>query len=332
MYAAKKYIMPHVVRACVQYLERNIDAGNACLLLSHSRLFDEPELIQRCLDVIDSQAGEAFQSDSFTEIDYKTLEQILGREYLRVEEKVVYAAATRWAEAECLRQGRDASPQQCREVLGDALYLIRFPTMTLDDFSKGAAQSDLLRKQDVIDLLLYLTTDEKPTLRFPTHYRKGRMQQFMKVSRFKEAKGYPWDYADGRDNCINFKVDKSVFVVGFGLYGCRESAVEYHVEIQLMLDRKLLRRKEKTIVSDGSPTPVHVLFDSAVEIKANEEYTAILCLKNDKPGYSGSHGINWVRCADVKFEFLYNPRGENFTHVLAGQIPEILFFCQDWSN
>ena len=79
LYAAKKYIVPHLARECVKYLETSLTARNACLLLSQSRLFEEPELMQRCWDVIDAQAEIALKSDGFTDIDFHTLQTILTR-------------------------------------------------------------------------------------------------------------------------------------------------------------------------------------------------------------------------------------------------------------
>jgi BTB/POZ domain len=55
LYVAKKYMVPHLAKACVNYLETSLTAKNACLLLSQSRLFEEPELMQRCWEVIDAQ-------------------------------------------------------------------------------------------------------------------------------------------------------------------------------------------------------------------------------------------------------------------------------------
>ena len=55
LYAAKKYIVPHLAKACVNYLETSLTAKNACMLLSQSRLFEEPDLMQRCWEVIDAQ-------------------------------------------------------------------------------------------------------------------------------------------------------------------------------------------------------------------------------------------------------------------------------------
>ena len=215
-------------------------------------LFETADIIK----FIDSQTKEALQSDSFTDIDYQTLEQILGRDTLCVEETTMYAAATRWAEAECTRQGRDTSQQQCREVLGEALHLLRFPTMSLDDFANGVGQSDLLSNRDIIDLFRYLTTKKKPKIRFPTTERKGC---FRCCRRFQST-STRWNY-DGFFDCIQFSVDKAISVVGFGLYGSSEKATEYDVDITLKHNLTVLRQRQHTMVCDGSRNTTHVLFD-----------------------------------------------------------------------
>ena len=321
LYAAKKYIMPHLAGACVEYLVTNVEASNACLLLGHSRLFDEPELMQRCLGVIDSQSEEVLQSDSFTGVDYKTLEQILIRDTLCVEETIVYAAACRWAEAECTRQGRDISPQQCREVLGDALYLLRFPTMTLDDFANGAAQSELLSYQEIADLFLYHTSKHKPKLRFPTTRRKGRVRC---CRRFQTTKG-SWGYYTGDPDSIQFSVDKAITVVGIGLYGSCRKNEEYQAGISLMHNGTLLIKEQHTIVCDGSTKTVHVLFDYPMQIEAHTNYTLALFVKNENSGHHGVGGMSTVNCGNVKFTFTHSPESTNYTDVEMGQIPEILF-------
>ena len=86
LYVAKKYIVPHLCRACVSFLETSLTARNSCLLLSQSRLFEEPELMARCWEVLDAQAQLALHSDGFTEIDMDTLESILQRETLNCKE------------------------------------------------------------------------------------------------------------------------------------------------------------------------------------------------------------------------------------------------------
>ena len=114
LYAAKKYIVPHLARECVKYLETSLTARNACLLLSQSRLFEEPELMQRCWDVIDAQAEIALMSEGFTDIDFNTLLTILKRETLNCGEITVFQAAREWARAECSRREKEPSPENMR--------------------------------------------------------------------------------------------------------------------------------------------------------------------------------------------------------------------------
>jgi hypothetical protein len=57
LYVAKKYIVPHLCRACVNFLETSLTAKNACLLLSQSRLFEEQDLQNHCWDILDSQVS-----------------------------------------------------------------------------------------------------------------------------------------------------------------------------------------------------------------------------------------------------------------------------------
>ena len=324
LYAAKKYIIPHLARACVEYLETNLDASNACLLLSQSRLFDELELIQCCWNVIDIQADDVLLSNSFSGIDHKTLKAILSRETLDVKETTLFAAARRWAEAECTRQGRDTSPQQCREVLGEALYLLRFPNMTPRDFADGAGKSGILSMQETYELLFYFTATDKPKLRFPTTCRKTSLRR---CCRFTEGNIFGhtgWKY-EGKCDSIQFSANKCIFVVGLGLYGSIER-VEYRVTIVLKRDGCQLLSKTQTILCDGSGDTFDVFFDRPFHIEANTYYTASLFLQNSSNGHVGSKGLWHVSCDGVHFKFKGSTDSTNSTCIAHGQIPEILYF------
>ena len=275
--------------------------------------------MQHCWDIIESRFEEALQSDNFTDIDYQTLEQILGHDTLLAKETVVFAAATRWAEAECTRQGRDVNPEQCREVLGDALYLIRFPTMTLNEF---VVQPGILSKQEIADILLFFGAADKPDLPFSTTCRKG--QNITACSRFNSTETNWW-FSVGSINSIQFSVDKAISVVGFGLYGSGKVA-EYQVGIGLkQSDGTVLCEESQNMVDEGSNNTTHVMFDSPVRIEANTYYTAIFVDGFNGPGYYGVDGMRHVKCDNVNFTFITD--GNSDTSVLKGQIPQILFYC-----
>ena len=334
LYAAKKYMMPHLAEICVEHLQEEVEPSNVCLLLSHSHLFDETELMQHCWDVIDTRTKEVFQSDDFTDVDHKTLQEMLGRQTLCVDETKVFAAAKRWAEAECLRQGRDPSPQQCREVLGDALYLLRFPTMTLGDFADGAGQSGLLSVQETNDLFFNFSANKKPELRFPTTPRKGRplcCQRFISVNTSGMIFGTKWD-------CIKFSVDRDISVVGFGLYRTVCRNIEYEVHIAIMQCGETLRQQSQYICPDGSSNTVHVLFGTPLQIEAGKNYKACFYQSDVLLDIYGEGGKSHISYGGVNFTFTTfcvssgASRLSRSTNVERGQIPEILFYHWYWCD
>ncbi|KAF1394523.1 hypothetical protein PFLUV_G00001200 [Perca fluviatilis] len=232
LYAAKKYIVPHLARACVNFLETSLSAKNACVLLSQSCLFEEPDLTQRCWEVIDAQAELALRSEGFCDIDAQTLESILRRETLNAKEMVVFEAALSWAEAECQRRDLAPTIENKRLALGKAIYLIRVPTMLLEDFANGAAQSGVLTLNETNDIFLWYTAANKPELLFCTKPRKGLAPQ--RCHRFQSCayRSNQWRYR-GRCDSIQFAVDKRVFIAGFGLYGSSCGSAEYSAKIEL---------------------------------------------------------------------------------------------------
>uniref|UniRef100_A0A182TKL9 BTB domain-containing protein n=1 Tax=Anopheles melas TaxID=34690 RepID=A0A182TKL9_9DIPT len=116
LYVAKKYIVPQQHRASVTYLETSLTAKNACLLLSQSRLFEEPELMQRCWEVIDAQAEMAIKSEGFVDIDLKTFETILARETLNCKEIHLFEAALSWAHAACTKMDIEPTSSNKRQL------------------------------------------------------------------------------------------------------------------------------------------------------------------------------------------------------------------------
>lgn len=119
----------------------------------------------------------ALKSEGFVDIDMSTLESVLGRETLNCKEMYLLEAALNWAGAECVRREIEPTPQNKRSVLGNALYLVRIPTMTLEEFANGAAQMGILTHEETINIFLHFTANNKPTLQYPTKARAGLKSQ-----------------------------------------------------------------------------------------------------------------------------------------------------------
>ncbi|XP_060610386.2 BTB/POZ domain-containing protein 6 isoform X1 [Anolis sagrei] len=326
LYAAKKYIVPALAKACVNFLETSLEAKNACVLLSQSRLFEEPELTQRCWEVIDAQAEMALKSEGFCEIDQQTLEIIVTREALNTKEVVVFEAVLNWAEAECKRQGLPITPRNKRNVLGKALYLVRIPTMTLEEFADGAAQSDILTLEERHNIFLWYTAANKPKLEFPLTKRKGLVPQ--RCHRFQSSayRSNQWRYR-GRCDSIQFAVDKRIFIAGLGLYGSSCGKAEYSVKIELKRLGAVLAQNLTKFTSDGSSNTFSVWFEHPVQVEQDTFYNVSAILDGNELSYFGQEGMTEVQCGKVTFQFQCSSDSTNGTGVQGGQIPELIFYA-----
>ncbi|XP_075222873.1 BTB/POZ domain containing protein 3 lute isoform X1 [Lycorma delicatula] len=325
LYVAKKYIVPHLARACVNYLETSLTAKNACLLLSQSRLFEEPNLMQRCWEVIDAQAEMALHSEGFVDIDLNTLESVLGRETLNCKEMHLFEAALNWAAAECTRRDIEPTPQNKRQVLGSALYLVRIPTMSLDEFANGAAQLGILTQEETINIFLHFTAHKKPILSYPVKARAGLKPQVCHRFQSCAYRSNQWRYR-GRCDSIQFSVDKRIFMVGFGLYGSSNGAADYTVKIELKRQGRVLAENNTKFFSDGSSNTFHVYFEHPIQIEPESFYTASAILDGVELSYFGQEGMSEVTVGCVTFQFQCSTESTNGTGVQGGQIPELIFY------
>ena len=326
LYAAKKYIVPALAKACVTFLESSLEARNACVLLSQSRLFEEPELTQRCWEVIDAQAELALRSEGFCDIDRPTLEIILRRETLNTKEAVVFEAVMGWALAECRRRGLAVTSANKREALGKALYLLRLPTMSLEEFADGAAQSDVLTLEETHGVFLWYTAAAKPSLGFPLVPRTGLAPQHCHRFQSSAYRSNQWRYR-GRCDSIQFAVDKRVFIAGLGLYGSSGGKAEYSVKMELKRQGATLAQNTTKFVSDGSSGTFPVWFEHPVQVEQESFYTVSVVLDGNELSYFGQEGMTEVQSGTVTFQFQCSSDSTNGTGVQGGQIPELVFYA-----
>jgi hypothetical protein len=62
-----------------------------------------------------------------------------------------------------------------RKVLAGAIELVRFPLMTIEEFAAGPAQSDVLEKEEVVDIFLHFAAPNPKV-------RKLRVRRFISLS------------------------------------------------------------------------------------------------------------------------------------------------------
>ncbi|KAL3116850.1 hypothetical protein niasHT_003374 [Heterodera trifolii] len=179
---------------------------------------EKEEVIQRCLMCIDKNADDLIKSDAFLQIDQNLLCEILAPDELQIREEIpIWNAALRWADAKCRQNAIETSAENLRVVLGPALFKIRFPLFSKEEFSEKIVSSGVLKMEEVIGIYQFLCHPNFRgksggllyPLQFPSHWRIWAfgtiVMDIEKVSEFVREvfgserksktvhiKGFPW--------------------------------------------------------------------------------------------------------------------------------------------
>lgn len=187
-YAAKKYMLPYVVDQCTQYLWSDLSAKNACRAYEFARLFEEPSLQEKCLQIICTKTMDVIQDNSFEEVELSTIITILDQDDLNVDSELsLFFALNRFAEKHGFRHDSvesgateesqpipqvnveagpsnrpDVPPPQPQRVqeptIRDAVKKIRFLTLTPQQFADGPARTQLLSQSEAFAILMNIST------------------------------------------------------------------------------------------------------------------------------------------------------------------------------
>jgi hypothetical protein len=103
-----------------------------------------------------------------------TLGKVLQIEYVNAGEVDLFQACMRWARAECQRKGLAEEPINLRSVFEAHLTNIRFPAMTLEQYSDTVVPSGMLNDKEGFLLYQCFTCKNKPqTAPFPLDAREN---------------------------------------------------------------------------------------------------------------------------------------------------------------
>ena len=234
LYLAKKYIVPSLVEKCVQFLETNLAAENVFVVLEQALQFDEEKLEKKCWDMIDMETSEAVVSDAFTDICQSTLMEFLKRESLNVKEVDLFKAVLKWSEAECLKQEKETNGTNKRAAMGNAIYQIRFASMTLDEFAQNVSPSALLTAEEIILFYEKLGGVERKSGMWNMTKREAKEDILLRCRRCDD---YVLLYSSSsnyntlsNELCMSFS--KAVKFYGVRLLG--EKGKEYDVKLEIL--------------------------------------------------------------------------------------------------
>lgn len=131
---ADKYDILEHVNACADLFESQLTSDNVCWAYQLAVNLNNEKLIKCCEENIIKSSNQVFASDVFKRCDRSILKRILTLR-LKCNEVDVFDACLTWAKHACEQNDSNANDAaNLRVELGDVLKLIRFGSMTNDEF------------------------------------------------------------------------------------------------------------------------------------------------------------------------------------------------------
>ncbi|XP_053609685.1 BTB/POZ domain-containing protein 6-like isoform X2 [Plodia interpunctella] len=97
-YNANKYMLPYLIEGCVKYLTSTLKTDNVCQTYEFAKMFDEHELMDTCLQLIQRQTSEVLHSTSFIDANLSTVQYIFSLIPLNIDNELeLFKAAERYA-------------------------------------------------------------------------------------------------------------------------------------------------------------------------------------------------------------------------------------------
>lgn len=333
MYAAKKYFIDALENICRNFLKSSLAVDNACTLLNQSMVYGDESLTKECTLLILQNAQEVIAKDDFLNLSHEALVSLLQPDELIIEdESALFAACIRWCEQHIRREGLAVTDQEIRKTLGKAIYLIRFPLMTISDFADNAGSGDILSADEKASVYFFLASTRNKDAAELKFNSKPRGRPLHKCSRFEYVEGSVYEYwiCNGKKiDSITFDVDKTILLRGLSVYGGINGVQDAsaNVTITESVSGKVVRSVDKSFTCDGTSVPVPLYTGAPIVIKPFTKHDVSVLLKCDKTFY-GEAGKLTVGCGNVTFRF-HSTKIRSRTSVDNGQIPELLFNVVD---
>jgi len=147
-YAIRKY---NIVQEpdFLKMIQRNVNSGNALLVLPHAELYEWRIVKSKCWSIIERDTKKVVETIHFQHISWNILHEILENNRLTISEYDLFCGVQRWVAEERRRNPKLISNV---DAIGVGIYKLRFPLMTRSEFEL-VVLSGFLRLGDLNDLL-----------------------------------------------------------------------------------------------------------------------------------------------------------------------------------
>lgn len=323
IYASKKYDVFRLWLECKRYLQNALSLEDACVVLEQAMVFGEKDLEMQCIQMIEKNAIEVFRTNTFLDMQRKTLKRILELNNLNCEEDDVYRACKAWA----AKKTYNVSNQDIKDTLGELVNLIRFEAI-VDKTTTEEENILPVKKKSKKDDEHYIENFDLCKLR--------RRSKSVEIIRFNQITSTPpWTHCNKND-VLSFTVSVDAYLTGVSLFlPIEQGEVEGKLQVLQEHDESEKLRQhvwhtvELALKHEPGKKYTHIKLPPVL-LHACTRYTIKQTMKGQDTYYGEKakvfekdHNIN------VEFLHLYSYGVGNGTGVNIGQVYGISLFVPD---
>lgn len=153
---SEKFKIKSLVKECANKIKYFLVTNKNCDFLANwLGIWLISEVKDELINYVGKNPLKYFNSENVLILEQNDLEKILKLDFVEATEADYYNLALMWSKSHCMSKNIETSDKNLRECLGDLFYLIRFPSMSSDEFEDCYGYTSELLTIDESLLILY---------------------------------------------------------------------------------------------------------------------------------------------------------------------------------
>lgn len=311
---AKQSLVEQFVEDCIEFLSTEVK--DACLVYRLALLYDLKELIEVCLQYISENTMQMFKSDGFlVKCNRDMLVEILKLDSLNCKETETFEACILWAKANCISKNVNAKKMEnLRAELGDAIYEIRFRSLTIGEFVHLHSLHEGFFTAAEMQEIIYMIGNLKNFQ--PSKFNPTRRNEEMQLNRIV--------HKETRENWffsivpVSFFCNKRIRLKGFAA-GFQIPSNGYKLQITITDENKCGTEHDLKYDTITQQRESIVTFEKPIVIKPNSHVHIALVM----PSIEAPTKYTLAKVVEVdnyKFEFKVHHENHNASGILLTQL------------
>ena len=297
--------------------EVNLTADNVFAVLYLADKYIVPSLAAKCWSFIDANTTACVKSDrAVSTLSHVTLVTLVKRESLRTKELPLFEAVKNWAEAKCEEKRLEATGEALREILGNAVDFIRFPTMSQKEFAHHVVPTGILSSDKALEVYQFWSGVTPATeMKFSCTKRQGILSK----SALLRCRRYPSNMAtvtslqafNELTGSLTFQTDRDIYFRGVCLYAGATEEQKIRTVVRVLTEETGMELTAEegifTMDSISAGSDFDILFTIPVQVRALSKYmihATVKVINGAKVHFSTPYFLlSAVSCAGVNFTF-----------------------------